>query len=223
MATEGRIRYEPGLDGLRAVAVLAVLGYHGSVGWLRGGYLGVDVFFVLSGYLIKTLLLVEFGRTGKIALAAFWVRRARRLLPALGLVFVGIALYAAFVAAPAQLSRIRGDAFATLGYVANWRFVFSGQGYFDQFGVPSPFRHMWSLAIEEQFYLLWPFLVALVLRWRPRLATLQRGFAVAAVASALLMTVMFRAGSDPSRWRCCFATRRPARRRSSETTLTTGN
>ncbi|HEU5301568.1 MAG TPA: acyltransferase family protein [Acidimicrobiia bacterium] len=199
MAGEGRIRYEPGLDGLRAVAVLAVLGYHGGVGWLRGGYLGVDIFFVLSGYLITTLLLVEFGRTGTIALAAFWVRRARRLLPALGLVFVGIALYAAFVVEPEQLGRVRGDAFATVGYVANWRFVFSGQGYFDQFGVPSPFRHMWSLAIEEQFYLVWPFLIALVLRWRPRLVSLQRGFVVAALASAVLMAVLFRSGSDPSR------------------------
>ncbi|HUV09802.1 MAG TPA: acyltransferase family protein [Acidimicrobiia bacterium] len=199
MSAERRIRYEPGLDGLRAIAVLAVLGYHGGVGWLRGGYLGVDVFFVLSGYLITTLLLVEFGRTGQIALAAFWVRRARRLLPALGLVFVGIALYAALVVAPEQLGRIRGDAFATVGYVANWRFVFSGQGYFDQFGVPSPFRHMWSLAIEEQFYLVWPFLVALLLRWRPRLVSLQRGFAGAAVASAVLMAVLFRVGSDPSR------------------------
>ncbi len=199
MSGDGRIRYEPGLDGLRAVAVLAVLGYHGGVAWLRGGYLGVDVFFVLSGYLITTLLLVEFGRTGRIALAAFWVRRARRLLPALALVFVGIAFYAALVAAPEQLRAIRGDAFASVGYVANWRFVLSDQGYFDQFGDPSPFRHLWSLAIEEQFYLVWPFLVALVLRWRPRLGTLQRGFAVAAVASALLMAVMFRSGSDPSR------------------------
>ncbi len=203
MSEQGRadstIDYQPALDGLRAVAVLAVLGYHGGVGWLRGGYLGVDVFFVLSGYLITTLLLVEFGRTGRIALTSFWIRRARRLLPALGLVFLGIAMYAALVVAPEQLGRIRGDAFASIGYVANWRFVFSGQGYFDQFGVPSPFRHMWSLAIEEQFYLVWPFLVTLLLRWRPRLRTLQQGFAIAAVASAVLMAVLFRAGSDPSR------------------------
>ena len=110
--------------------------YHGGVTGLRGGFLGVDIFFVLSGYLITTLLLVEFGRTGRIELLAFWARRARRLLPALGLVFLGIAGYALFVAAPDELTRIRGDALASLGYVANWRFVLSGQSYFDQFAVP---------------------------------------------------------------------------------------
>ena len=197
--TDTSIEYQPGLDGLRAIAVLAVLGYHGGVSWLRGGFLGVDVFFVLSGYLITTLLLVEFGRSGRIALASFWIRRARRLLPALALVFIGIAAYAAFVESPLQLARVRGDAFGALAYVANWRFVFSGQSYFDQFGAPSPFRHMWSLAIEEQFYLLWPFIVVLLLRWRPRLLLLQRGFATAAVASALLMAVLFHPGADPSR------------------------
>ena len=126
------------------MAVIAVLLYHGGVTALRGGFLGVDIFFVLSGYLITTLLFVEFGRTGRIELLAFWARRARRLLPALGVVFVGILLYALVVAAPAELAKIRGDALASLGYVANWRFVFSGQSYFDQFSAPSPFRHMWS-------------------------------------------------------------------------------
>jgi peptidoglycan/LPS O-acetylase OafA/YrhL len=193
------IPYEPALDGLRAVAVIAVLLYHGGVTWMRGGFLGVDLFFVLSGYLITTLLLVEWGRNGTLRLSAFWVRRARRLLPALGLVLVGVVGYAAFVVDRTQLPSIRNDAFATIAYVANWRFVFSGQSYFAQFAAPSPLRHMWSLAIEEQFYLLWPFVVFLLLRWRPRLRLLTQLFVGAAVASALLMAVLFHPGHDPSR------------------------
>jgi peptidoglycan/LPS O-acetylase OafA/YrhL len=193
------IPYQPALDGLRAVAVLAVLLYHGGATWMRGGFLGVDLFFVLSGYLITTLLLVEWGRTGQLALRSFWARRARRLLPALALVLAGIAGYALVFADPSQLDRIRDDAFATIGYVANWRFVLSNQSYFDQFTAPSPFRHMWSLAIEEQFYLLWPFLVLVLLRWRPKLNVVTRCFVGGACASALLMAVLFRAGSDPSR------------------------
>src|SRR6185503_17388512 len=162
-----------------------VLLYHGGVRWMRGGFLGVDLFFVLSGYLITTLLRAEFGRGGHIALGRFWARRARRLLPALGLVMVGIAIYALAFAEKLELTRIRGDAFASIGYVANWRFVLSGQSYFEQFGAPSPFRHMWSLAIEEQFYLLWPFIVLGLLRWRPQLRLLGRLMAGAALVSAL--------------------------------------
>ncbi|MCJ7436816.1 MAG: acyltransferase [Acidimicrobiia bacterium] len=181
------------------MAVIAVLLYHGGVSGMRGGFLGVDIFFVLSGYLITTLLFVEFGRSGRIGLLAFWARRARRLLPALGVVFAGILLYALVVAAPAELAKIRGDALASLGYVANWRFVFSGQSYFDQFAAPSPFRHLWSLAIEEQFYLVWPIVVLLLLRWRPRLGMLARVFAFGAVLSAVLMAALYSPGSDPSR------------------------
>ena len=138
--------------------------FHGGVTWMRGGFLGVDLFFVLSGYLITTLLLVEWGRTGHIELAAFWLRRARRLLPALALVLAGILLFAVAFAESSQLATLRGDALSSLTYVANWRFIFSGQSYFSQFGEPSPFRHMWSLAIEEQFYLVWPFVVLVLLR-----------------------------------------------------------
>ena len=159
-----RIRYLPALDGLRAFAVLAVLGYHGGLGWLSGGFLGVDAFFVLSGFLITTLLLSEWGHRNRIALSAFWARRARRLLPALFLMLLGVALYAAFAAAPNELATIRGDALSSLLYVANWHFIFSHQSYFAQFTTPSPLRHMWSLAIEEQFYLVWPLIVYGVLR-----------------------------------------------------------
>jgi peptidoglycan/LPS O-acetylase OafA/YrhL len=193
------IPHEPALDGLRGIAVLVVLAYHGGASWMRGGFLGVDLFFVLSGYLITTLLLVEWGRRGTIELRRFWIRRARRLLPALALVLVGIAVYALTVAPASQLDRIRADGWSTIGYVANWRFIFSDQSYFEQFAAPSPFRHMWSLAIEEQFYLLWPFLTVALLRWRAQLRFAARLFLVGAAASALLMAVLYRSGSDPSR------------------------
>ena len=168
----GRLGYQPALDGIRAFAVAAVLLYHAGQSWAIGGFLGVDTFFVLSGFLITSLLVTEWAGRGRIDLKAFWVRRARRLLPALFLVMVGIVVYAGVFAAPGELDRIRADSFAALGYVANWRFVFSGQSYFDQFSQPSPLRHMWSLAIEEQFYLVWPLIVCFLLWWRRSLRVL---------------------------------------------------
>jgi peptidoglycan/LPS O-acetylase OafA/YrhL len=152
--------HQPALDGVRGAAVLAVLLFHG--GKLQGGYLGVDAFFVLSGFLITSLLLAEHASSGRISLRSFWARRARRLLPALGLVLVGVAAYAAFVARPEELAEIRGDALATIGYVANWREILTDGDYWALFRAPSPLQHTWSLAIEEQFYLLWPVLVGLV-------------------------------------------------------------
>ncbi len=173
--------------------------YHAGQTWAIGGYLGVDAFFVLSGFLITTLLVTEWGARGRIELAAFWVRRAKRLLPALGVVILGIAFYAAVFAAPAEVGRIRGDGIGSLFYVANWRFVFSGQSYFDQFTQPSPFRHMWSLAIEEQFYLVWPLIVFGVL-WFTRSLRWLLGLSVAMIAvSAGLMALLYEPGTDPSR------------------------
>ncbi len=196
----GRFRYLPALDGLRAFAVLAVLCYHGGMSWALGGFLGVDAFFVLSGFLITSLLLVEWKGTNGIALTAFWIRRAKRLLPALFLVLGGVALYAAFAAAPTELGRIRDDGLASLGYVANWRFVFSHQSYFDTFGVPSPLRHMWSLAIEEQFYLVWPMIVYGVLRWRRgSVGALAAVAGAIAIGSTVLMVSLYNPNGDPSR------------------------
>lgn len=156
-----RLAYMPGLDGLRGVAVGAVVLFH--AGHLAGGYLGVDLFFVLSGYLITSLLVKEGTGTGRIALVRFWGRRARRLLPALGVLLVGVAAYAGFAARPEELHRIRWDGLATLAYVANWREVFAGADYWALFTVPSPLAHTWSLAIEEQFYVLWPLVVLAVM------------------------------------------------------------
>jgi peptidoglycan/LPS O-acetylase OafA/YrhL len=162
------------LDGLRALAVVAVMLYHAGVSWIPGGLLGVDVFFVLSGFLITSLLLREVRAGGSVDLRAFWARRARRLLPALLLVLIAVSLWAALDKAQ-DIRSIRLDVTAALGYVANWRFAYSNQGYFASTQTPSPVLHLWSLGVEEQFYLVWPLLVAgfvaaarLVLGHRPR-------------------------------------------------------
>jgi peptidoglycan/LPS O-acetylase OafA/YrhL len=152
-----RLTHIPALDGLRGVAVLVVVLFH--AGHLDGGYLGVDLFFTLSGFLITTLLLEERRDTGTIRFKAFWLRRARRLLPALFAMLAFVLVYAAFFADPTELGRIRADALGTVFYVANWRTIIAGQGYWDLFGSPSPLQHTWSLAIEEQFYLVWPLLL----------------------------------------------------------------
>ncbi len=196
----GRLPHRPALDGIRALAVAAVLAYHAGMPWARGGFLGVDAFFVLSGFLITSLLLAQWRSNDGIDLLAFWSRRARRLLPALFLMLGGVAIYALLIAQPDELDKLRGDALATIGYVANWRPVLSGQSYFDQFAVPSPLRHTWSLAIEEQYYALWPLLVLLFLKLRRgSTGLLMTASVTMLVGSALLMALLFQPGHDPSR------------------------
>src|ERR1700761_98043 len=172
--------YMPGIDAMRALAVLAVFGYHAGLGWLPGGFLGVDVFFVISGYLITSLLLREFRGTGKIELARFWIRRARRLLPAVG-VLIAVAMIVSAIADPNKIDQTRGDALASLLYFANWQFIFAHTSYFEQLGRPSLFTHLWSLSVEEQFYLFWPIVFAagmkLFGRGRLLLRVLARGVA----------------------------------------------
>lgn len=148
------------LDGLRGVAVAGVLAYHCGFEWARGGFLGVSLFFTLSGFLITSLLLAERAATGGVSLGMFWARRARRLLPAALLALAGIVVFGATVATGSQLRALRGDVLAALGYVANWRFVFAGTSYGDLWSAPSPVQHFWSLAIEEQLYLVLPLVVA---------------------------------------------------------------
>ena len=202
-------RHLPALNGLRGVAVAGVVAYHLQLGWAKGGYLGVDLFFVLSGFLITTLLLEEWVGTGRIDLAAFWGRRARRLLPALFLVVAALALYLvcnALFGGPGangliDLSGLRGDAIATLLYVNNWHLIYAHQSYFAQFSTPSPLQHTWSLAIEEQFYLIWP-LVLLLLLHLARRGWRRAGVVVTValgVGSSVLMAALFHPGVDPSR------------------------
>ena len=144
-----KFEYQPALDGLRALAVLGVLLYHAGVSWAPGGFLGVDAFFVLSGFLITSLLVDEWQKRGRIDFRAFWARRARRLLPALVLVVIAVGAYALFVARPEELERIRGDTFGSLLYVANWRQLFESS-YFAQLSTPSPLRHTWSRGWRSQ-------------------------------------------------------------------------
>ena len=187
-----------GLDGLRAVAVLAVVLYHLNVGWASGGLLGVGVFFVLSGYLITDLLLAEREREGAIALGRFWLRRARRLLPALWVMLVVVTLWIAFLA-PAQVAGVRGDLVAALLYFSNWWYAFQHVSYFASFGAPSPLGHLWSLAVEEQFYLIWPLLLILATRWVRRRWLLVGVVVAGVVASAWAMATLVQPGSDPTR------------------------
>jgi peptidoglycan/LPS O-acetylase OafA/YrhL len=188
--------------------VAAVLIFHG--GHLGGGFLSVDLFFALSGFLITSLLLVEVSRRGGVNLAQFWLRRAKRLLPALFVMIVGIAAFAWLFAAPTELERIRGDAISTLFYYANWHAILSGRGYWELFSNPSPLEHAWSLAIEEQFYLVWPLVVGALswfVHWRARrrerstdIAPVLFGVCLAgAFASPLLMALLFDPGTDPSK------------------------
>jgi len=191
-------RYKPALDGLRAIAVLSVLAYHFGANWAKGGFLGVDMFFVLSGYLITSLLLVEWGRNGRIQFAAFWARRARRLLPALFLVLIAVAIWARIELPANEWRAIRLDELWTFLYTANWHFIAAGQSYFSS--SPSPLRHTWSLAIEEQFYLIWPLVVLGALhlaRGKQWLLTAVCGFGI--VGSFVVMQATFTEGADPSR------------------------
>ena len=198
-------RYVAGLDGLRAFAVIAVIVYHLNVGWAPGGLLGVGVFFTLSGYLITDLLLEHWSKAGGLGLGDFWIRRARRLLPALVVMLAVVILWVA-IAHRSELPALRGNVVASSIYMSNWWLIFQHVSYFARFGPPSPLGHLWSLAVEEQFYLIWPWLLWLGLlcireplrttrgRRRLALATL-----VLAACSTVAMAVLYHPGFDPSR------------------------
>lgn len=191
--------YRPALDGLRALAVLAVVIYHGRSGWLPGGWLGVDLFFVLSGFLITSLLLSERTAWGRIDLLSFWAARARRLFPALALVLLTVLIAASYWTLPARRSAVSDDVLATMGYVANWRFLLGDEGYFASLASPSPLRHTWSLAVEEQFYILFPvILICLLAVIKSRKALIAGLFALAGL-SALWMGHLYVPGVDPAR------------------------
>jgi peptidoglycan/LPS O-acetylase OafA/YrhL len=174
--------------------------FHAGNSYATAGFLGVDVFLVLSGFLITLLLLGELASTGRVAVRAFWMRRARRLLPALILVLLAVACFGAFVATDDEALGLRGDLLGSLFYVQNWRLVLSGASYFTQFGSPSPLRHMWSLAIEEQWYLVWPLLLFGIMKITRRdLRAVTAIILALAVGSALLMAALYHEGGDASR------------------------
>ncbi|MGO8873918.1 MAG: acyltransferase family protein [Acidimicrobiales bacterium] len=195
---EGTSPYLPGLDGIRAIAVLSVIAFHLNFGWASGGLLGVQVFFVLSGYLITDLLVAEYHRHEGIDLQQFWIRRARRLLPALFVMLFATVGWATMFDR-SQLSALRSDLPPGIFYVSNWWFIFHHISYFAKFGPPSPLGHLWSLSIEEQFYLIWPLLVLVGMRFIHTRRTMIIITLAAAVASATEMGLLFVPDGDPTR------------------------
>ncbi len=208
-SVSGSHRYLPALDGLRAFAVAGVIAYHFGFHWANGGYLGVDFFFVLSGFLITSLLAGEWVATRRIRLRQFWARRAKRLLPAVLVLLVVLTLYDWLGGPNIGSGTFRPDGIATLFYYANWHLIFTHQSYFTQFLAPSPLKHTWSLAIEEQFYLVWPLATLAMFglakragRRGPRPFHRRLALAVTVVlaaASALEMALLYHPGVDPSR------------------------
>ena len=193
-----RLPYRAGIDGLRGLAVAAVVLYHAEVSWLPAGFLGVDVFFVVSGYLITALLLAEWQRDRAVDLARFWRRRARRLLPAVVVLLVGAGA-ATLLTAHDAAARFRGDAIAALAYVSNWWQVVGDQSYFESVGRPPVLQHLWSLAIEEQFYVVAPIVLLVALRLGVRRRGIVAGALAAAAGSTALMWLLHEPGTDPSR------------------------
>jgi peptidoglycan/LPS O-acetylase OafA/YrhL len=184
-----KLAYNPALDGIRGIAVAAVLLFHGGFAWARGGYLGVSTFFTLSGFLITSLLISERVSTGRIRLTAFWARRLRRLFPASALTLVGIALSAVLVD-QAWERELRGDELSALAQVANWRFLFGDRSYAELFASPSPVLHFWSLAIEEQFYWVFPLLAASVFLLAKGSLRVFAGVLVGLLAGSAILTVV---------------------------------
>lgn len=191
-------RYIPALDGLRALAVLAVIAYHLRLPWAIGGLLGVTVFFVLSGYLITSLLIAEWDSTRRIDLKQFWLRRVRRLVPAIVFLLVAVAALCTLLD-HTLLTKMRPDILPSLLFYNNWWQIFRDVSYFEALGAPSPLAHFWSLAIEEQFYLVWPVVLFLALRKGAKTKTLGAATLVLAALSALEMALLFNPSADPSR------------------------
>ncbi|HEX8008490.1 MAG TPA: acyltransferase family protein, partial [Trebonia sp.] len=212
----GDQRYLPGLDGMRALAVIVVVAYHLQLGWAQGGLLGVAIFFTLSGYLITDILLGQWDKRGSLRLADFWAGRARRLLPALIVMLIAVAVWMT-AANSAQLPGLRGDVVAAALYVSNWWYIGEHASYYARFAPPAPLDHLWSLAVEEQFYLIWPWLLlaGLLLVRRRRAApgrapgapllpgrarlVLAAAALVTAGASAWAMAAFYQPGLDPTR------------------------
>lgn len=196
--TRPKSRYIPALDGLRTLAVVAVVLYHLNLTWAQGGLLGVTIFFVLSGYLITRLLLNEVAKTGRIDLKSFWIRRVRRLVPAVvTVVFVTCALCTIFN--HVMLTKMRPDILPSLLFFNNWWQIAQNVSYFNALGDPSPLTHFWSLAIEEQFYLIWPPLLFAMVSMHVSKPNTRRVVLGLAAVSALAMMVLYNPAADPSR------------------------
>ncbi|MEH7247962.1 acyltransferase family protein [Neobacillus niacini] len=191
-------RYMPGIDGLRAFAVIGVILYHLNIPWFPGGFSGVTVFFVLSGYLITDILIDEWNKNHKINYLSFMVRRFRRLAPALLLMILLVTVWVTLTNHP-SFEKLRADFLPSLFYVTNWWYIFREVSYFDSFGSVSPLTHIWSLAIEEQFYLIWPLIVIIGFTFIKRKRFRVLAILVGVIVSAWLMAYLYIPGADPSR------------------------
>lgn len=178
-------KYLPGLDGFRAIAVIAIIIFHLNPQWLPGGFLGVDTFFVISGFLITSLLISEYDKTGKINLPAFWLRRVKRLIPAVLFMLAVVLTYTIFFE-PDIILALKNDAIAAIFYVSNWWYIAQDVDYFNQFSI-APLKHLWSLAIEEQFYLFFPFILYMIFKLRKRQYTFIIFFIVSLISLALMI------------------------------------
>ncbi|MFC0277566.1 acyltransferase family protein [Enterococcus devriesei] len=191
-------RYITGFDGIRSLAVIGVILYHLLPSQMRGGYLGVPVFFAVSGYLITDLLLQEWKQTGKINIKQFYYRRMKRLYPALVAMLIGASAYITLFQRN-LLNNLRGNVLSSLFYVNNWWQINHGMSYFDRFAGESPFTHIWSLAVESQNYLIWPVVFVLLMKFIKNKANVFFSILGAALVSAILMAVLYVPGSDPTR------------------------
>lgn len=189
-------KYLPGLDGIRAIAVIAIIIFHLNPKWLPGGFLGVDTFFVISGYLIAMLLINEYEKTGTINILQFWIRRMKRLFPPVLFMILIVIQYIIFFD-QSLLYQLKKDVIAAVLYISNWWYIFDGLSYFESFEA-RPLEHLWSLAIEEQFYLLFPLILILMLnKWSKKNILLL--FFVVSILSAILMSTLYDPAANVSR------------------------
>lgn len=191
-------RHIPGLDGLRALAVMSVIFYHFNFHWAKGGFLGVDIFFVLSGYLITSTLLPKEGKKFTVNLREFWINRFRRLIPAVYFMIISTFIWV-ILFNPELINKMRGDAISSILYSSNWWFIYHKTSYFDSFGLSSPLKNLWSLAIEEQFYLIWPIILLIGLFILKKQSKFSIFVMMGAIYSAVLMSQLYEPGNDPSR------------------------
>lgn len=191
-------RYMVGLDSLRGLAILGVILYHINFNWMPGGFLGVTVFFVLSGYLITDILAIEWKNNKRIDLKKFWLSRARRLLPGM-LIMLIVTLAWITIFHSSLLVKMRGDSLAALLYFSNWWYIYHKLSYFDSFSQLSPLNHFWSLAVEEEFYVVWPFVISLGFYYIKKQSRMILFICLGAIASALAMAILYEPGTDPSR------------------------
>lgn len=182
--------YLPSIDGLRALAIIFVLLYHFQIPFFSGGFIGVDIFFVLSGYLITSKLLIEWQKNKNINLKKFWLKRIRRLMPAVIFLIVSV-LIICLIGFPAVFHKSWKDGVASFFYVSNWWYIFEKIPYFDSFGIPSPFKHLWSLAIEEQFYVFWPLIFVILIKWLKKRQHVLKYLVIVGWISAILMALLY--------------------------------